>query len=417
MGSIEIVKRGQAELPPELLPFKDELDAMAKEIADTVILSAEKAVAHHAMPERYPMTKNRDALEQHLLKQFRRLDEGRRQRTVARTLEEINRPEGEREAKYGRLARVKFNVPDEVSRQADEVVGGKQEAEESLLSKSAAQPVVAAAPPSPPVVDLQIRLHKVVCIDETGEGLGEVGDDEIYLAGHGTDTLGKTIEIVAFKVGDFNDGTVKNYATPKLLVKLPLQEGFGWPRTFHANLILLEKDQGKIGPVTREIIDKAKAKAKEWLRKKGQELLVAALADPHPLSKMGGLIAALVAGIILPAVLDFVVNYFVSVWEDDWFDPALLRFTVVSVNDQVGLFSVRYQGHGGTYEVIVDALISNPTGATDLTRTLSFRQISDTYFIDKPKSLRGLGSRTVDNFAPPVSGKALMGLAYASTRI
>ena len=61
MNVIQIHQIRRKELPLELQPLKGELDAIVNEISSSVILSAEKAVAHYADPQRYPITDHPEA--------------------------------------------------------------------------------------------------------------------------------------------------------------------------------------------------------------------------------------------------------------------------------------------------------------------------------------------------------------------
>lgn len=101
---------------------------------------------------------------------------------------------------------------------------------------AAATPTTAAAAATP-TDKLEFRITKVICVDETGRPpFGELGNDEIYLSGIAVNAAvvvvnaagepeGKTTKIPAFKVGDFDDGEVKNYSPPKQFVLFNLTEG------------------------------------------------------------------------------------------------------------------------------------------------------------------------------------------------
>lgn len=68
---------------------------------------------------------------------------------------------------------------------------------------------------------INVELRRVRCIDETNFLGSERGQDEIWMSGLTIDESARTGKIRPFKVGDFDDGTVKNFAPGRHLVTYP----------------------------------------------------------------------------------------------------------------------------------------------------------------------------------------------------
>jgi hypothetical protein len=89
----------QIVLEPELLP-------MAQRMLQLVQLAMEKAAAHAADPQRYPMPEGSDSLEGLLLSRFRQLPADRQARAKARAKASLAEPAAMRTQRLGELAKV-----------------------------------------------------------------------------------------------------------------------------------------------------------------------------------------------------------------------------------------------------------------------------------------------------------------------
>ena len=126
----------------------------------------------------------------------------------------------------------------------------------SALASSQARAFSSTSTPT-----LALRIHSVKCLDETGEEWrgGELGSDDIYLAGTIVDESGDTDKVPPFKVGDFDDGDIKRYAPPRVFTTFDLREGTDWPKSYFVTLVLTEKDQGGLADYLNRLIERSES--------------------------------------------------------------------------------------------------------------------------------------------------------------
>ena len=196
---------------------------------------------------------------------------------------------------------------------------------------------------------LRMDLIRVVCIDET-DGLfwpfnTEAGQDEIYLMGTILDGSTNVGEIPPFKVGEFDDGTRKDYSPAKQLLKIDLNSSTEFPKAYFVSLILVEKDQGDLNETLSKIIQKLADESAAWL--------AAAIAG-YVGAAAGGPIAAAIAASVAWAVTKL-VELLKAAWDDDLFTAVTLNVLIpdsqatLDPNSQVfhargpGEYALRYQ--------------------------------------------------------------------------
>lgn len=151
--------------------------------------------------------------------------------------------------------------------------------------------------PTPPKL-IQLRIHKVKCLDETGDW----GDDEIALGGLMIDDLGKTINVAEF------------YASKSFSNRA---------------------DQGvQPAPALRQLT----------ATKNGQKKYFAVAA-----SLMSGLLIGILVGAALTAIFALLASWF----RDDIFEPVSAAFYVPSIESAIVTPPevATYSGHGGRYQV------------------------------------------------------------------
>ena len=114
---------------------------------------------------------------------------------------------------------------------------------------------------------LKFYLHKVKCFDETGSGWGEWGEDEIYCGAVAVDENGQTSSGGLFKVGDFDDGDVRNYGYPgKQLQYFNIHEGGDtFPKIYTLAVSLVEHDFGDLPDWFNKFFNAVKDKVAEYL--------------------------------------------------------------------------------------------------------------------------------------------------------
>jgi hypothetical protein len=199
---------------------------------------------------------------------------------------------------------------------------------------------------------LELRIHKVHCIDETnGQFVEKVGNDEIHLGGTAVDQSGKTHKIAPFLVGaNFDDGESKTFKPPRRFTTFDLREGTDFPKSYFVTFVLFEKDGGGAA----EFINKLLAKVKERV--------IAAIT-----AAVGGFVGASggPVGVAIGAAIGFVVGKVFEALkaaiDDDPFPPKTVSLAITAPDHRFKgkktdspEFIVRFKGNEGLYEVKYD---------------------------------------------------------------
>ena len=100
------------------------LEAIARRVARTVELAAEKAVAHEADPERHPMPAGADSLEALFLARLRQQPPARRLRTVDRMRTRLQAGSQARSARPGEPAAADLRSAVPIAEQVDRLAPG-----------------------------------------------------------------------------------------------------------------------------------------------------------------------------------------------------------------------------------------------------------------------------------------------------
>jgi hypothetical protein len=123
--------------------------------------------------------------------------------------------------------------------------------------------------PQAPHQGLRFHLARVTCFDETGGGWfgAEWGADEIYCGAVAVDENGNTSSGGLFKVGNFDDGDVKDYGYPgKQLQYFNIHEGGDtFPKIYTMAIALVEHDFGDLPDWFNRLLDIVKDKVIEYL--------------------------------------------------------------------------------------------------------------------------------------------------------
>jgi hypothetical protein len=198
---------------------------------------------------------------------------------------------------------------------------------------------------------LQLRIHKVKCLDETDGFLGsEAGDDEIDLGGTTVDETGDTKKVTPFRVGSsFDDGEQVVFSPPRRFAMFNLTEGTAFPKSYFVTLVLAEVDMGGLPDFLNQLLN--------WVKTKVVAALTAAIGGA--IGASGGPIGAII-GAAVGAVVGLVFELFKSIWEDDVFKPATVSVSIPSLNARWSgktdspEGSVTFSGHGGKYQLTYD---------------------------------------------------------------
>ncbi|HYZ87349.1 MAG TPA: tachylectin-related carbohydrate-binding protein, partial [Bryobacteraceae bacterium] len=205
---------------------------------------------------------------------------------------------------------------------------------------------------------LELRIHKVKCLDETNGFLGsEAGADEIDLGGTTVDESGDTEKVDAFRVrSDFEDGVEQIYSPPKQFASFDLKEGTEFPKSYFVTLVLAEIDNGGLPDFLNDLLN--------WVKGKVEAALGAALGAA--IGATGGPVGAII-GTAVGAVTGWVVGLLKSIWEDDIFAPATVSVEIPALSarwsgDETASPEsvVTFEGHGGKYQLTFDWRMFGP---------------------------------------------------------
>ena len=199
---------------------------------------------------------------------------------------------------------------------------------------------------------LQARIRYVHCTQETDEP----GTDSIGLGGLGIDSAGNSVEIPAWRVGEFSQNpphNIKTYQPPRVAAEFDLQTPGAWPRTHVVSLWLAERDWGNFP---------------EWLHDVYQELrgYVKELVEEEY-----GPFAAAIADWVMRKFLQWLM----TAWEDDVYQPITVTCTAPSptawflggsADEDLVL---KWSGHGGEYFVTLNWHL---TGSEELSYSAVF---------------------------------------------
>jgi hypothetical protein len=168
-------------------------------------------------------------------------------------------------------------------------------------------------------------MYWLHCLDETGSGLGEVGADDMQIAGVATGPDGTAVKFGPVDLGQYNDGTWSDWP-PFVLHNFQVDQDDGkWPKGFIVTMILVEKDHGGYSEFVEKVMTKTEEVVKSELTKQGVAWLGAALGSPGgPLGAAVGYIAGLVAAEVVAKVFDAIAEIF----EDDIFKPLTAHLTI-----------------------------------------------------------------------------------------
>jgi len=332
------------------------LRAVAKRVFLTVRLAAEKAVAHHAEPNNFSIAADPESLEQIFLSRFKELRVEKQQAAKAKVISFVKAPPVSRTGVYGDLSSVDLRSATDVEAQVKALAfpANLKFPINHLNSLSTLHgnilPVIPGGLiPQQTTNKLELRIHKVKCIDETG-GWPEWGDDEIYLGGTTVDETGDTKKVSKFHVKDFaKDGDVKNYAPPKQFTWFSLLGGTTWPKSYFVTLVLAEVDMGGLADFLNKLLEKVK-----------EQVVIALVAAGADIGASVGIVGAVI-GAVVGWVVGMVFEWLKSWWSDDIFKPVTVSISIPSLNARWAGGQtdspegwIKWWGHGGTYKLWYD---------------------------------------------------------------
>jgi hypothetical protein len=336
------------------------LRMIAERVARQAELAVEKVAASFSQPADFPLAFDPNSLERFLAARFAALPEIRKQAASARAITRIQASAEERAARLNDLAQIDLSSAAGIDAQVEalpfpDALRFSPERLESLRSSLSPAPAVLMRQMT---ANLEFRIHRVACVDETDGFLGsEAGSDEIDLGGMIVDESGDTEQLAAFRVrSDFDDGEQEIYSPPKVFALFDLTEGTDFPKSYFVTLVLAETDMGGLPDFVSKLVT--------WAKEKVSAAIGTAIGSI--IGASGGPIGAAI-GAAVGAIVGWVFDALVEIWEDDIFKPAILSTTFPSLaarwnGDSVvsPQNTVTFKGHGGEYQVTYDWRIVAP---------------------------------------------------------
>lgn len=333
------------------------LRKLAVRVAREAELAIEKVAANRKDAAKFPLAGDAKSIERILSDRFSALKAEVQDAAATRALQRLGAPTAVRAARFGDLIAIDVHKAIAVDAQARALpFPAALKFPLSHLQTLAQVPTPGLASvglvPQTTTDKLELRIHKVTCLDETNGFLGsEAGDDEIDLGGTTVDESGDAERVTPFRVGSsFDDGESKAFAPPKRFTTFDLTEGTLFPKSYFVTLVLAEVDMGGLPEFINRLLN--------WVKERVIAVLTAAIGAA--IGASGGPIGALI-GTAVGFVVGLVFDLFKSIWEDDIFKPATVWVRIPSLTARWPggqtdgpQHTVTFSGHGGKYELIYD---------------------------------------------------------------
>ncbi len=340
---------------------------VAKRVLHEFLIASEKAVASRAEPAAYKLPRAATAAERIFLGRFAQLDAVLQKAATMRVMSLAKAPQAERARYFDDLSRIDLRGTAAVSDAAKamampatmRMTRAHLEGVGTAPVVLAGGPIIAASELTPVVArglvpaattnKLELRIHKVRCVDETNPEWP--GDDEIAMGGTAVDETGDVHKIAQFTVrNDFDDGEQKVYNPPKRFTMFSLLEGNAWPKSYFVTLVLAEKDMGGFADFLNKLLDAVK--------KRVIEALGAAIGGV--IGSIGGPLMAVI-GAAIGWIVGKIFEWLKAWWSDDVFPPKTVSVSIPSLTARWAGGAtdspngvLRFQAHGGTYDVTYD---------------------------------------------------------------
>lgn len=324
------------------------VQAVAERVVKEFQLAADKVAAHHGEPAKFPMPTGGSAAEHLLAKRFAALAEGQKKEAAGRVAADLTSGSA-RSKRLGDLAKVDLRSPTPVEAQVRSIPFPdrlKFPADDLRKVPATVAPESAQAAAVAPLNKLELRIHRVKCVDETGD----LGADEINAAGVSVDESGDSKKVSAFRVRSFHTGDAQTYAPPRRFTFFSLTESsVQFPRSYFVTLALAEVDWGGFDDFLNELLAKVKT----------QVVAAIAAAIGGAIGSPGGPIGIAI-GIAVGWAVTKIFEYLKSTWRDDLFQPVTVRTLIPSLTSRWSgksdspEYTVEYAGHGGRYQLVYD---------------------------------------------------------------
>ncbi len=209
---------------------------------------------------------------------------------------------------------------------------------------------------------LQFRILKVKCVDETGGRFAEkFGNDEIFLGGHHIMKDGTTTGINPFSVyPHFDDGDVKTFSPPRVFHTFALAANY--PQEFGMGMTLIEKDAGGMVTAVKKIAEKVEVEIKKRLphAQTARTADRAVATDTEGRARALPPLLAYAISLAAPHIIDFVKQVVINAFADDIFQPQHATIEIPSAaftwsgSPNSAAKTVTFKNHSGIYELTYD---------------------------------------------------------------
>lgn len=344
-------------------------------------LSMAKAAAHLSNPGQFPMPESEQTVEHLFLRYLKKRPRQVQQQAMNRFQQMVRENQ---EGQQSEIQRVDLRSREPVQAQLKRT---PLEAKIDFASLLSAQVQTKSATIGKTRFSgVRLRLHQVICVDETDP---EGGHDTILLGGIAYTTTRSATKLTPFFVGKFDedDKKVKKFNPPRILAEYNfpdddvyvtrngLEIPFGWPREYAFIFLLAEQDAGNFFEEFQEIYSKAKDAAVEYAEEEIKQLVgelteeaillfantvlhstgtgAAAGSVAPGIGNIVGAIVGVVAGIVISLIFDLIATWL----EDDLLNPqeifvtvnSPLKTSIVAAEPLVGI-----SGQGGLYHLLCD---------------------------------------------------------------
>jgi hypothetical protein len=361
-----------AQVSPEIVvdEIEDLADPKLRQVAMRVVntfkIAADKAIAHLAEPANYQLPADAQSAEHFFVSYFNKLRPVQRGFVKAKVMPRVKAPEIERARLFGDLAKVNLRLTKPVMMQVKSLpfpaaLRFSKDEMDSLLNRLAGpvhRPLFAATPAAaagaPELDKLELLIHRVRCVGETGTWFEEVfgGADEIDLGGVTVDETGDSKKIRQFRVGEFEERDVVRYNPPRRFTMFNLREGGNnWPKHYYVTLVLSEIDFGGAGDFISNLYDKVKSEVQSALNAAG--IAVGELIG----TAIGGAVG--IIGAAVGFVLGKIIDWIIGALGDEVFPPKTVH---TRIHGLTNLFRgdsaesqprvLKFIGHDGEYHLV-----------------------------------------------------------------
>jgi len=213
---------------------------------------------------------------------------------------------------------------------------------------------------------VELRIHAIKCLKSTKE----VDQDEITLAAikveGSVQATGSKKQLTAkaergdlLNAGKFKAHEHRNYESPRVVARFaPGGPDAGWPRHYHATLLMIERDQAAIGTIVNAAVKSVEKEAKAAVSKAATAAATAALSSITAGAVAGSAVPLIgtAIGAAAGAAVGLAAKEIKQARKDDVFDPVNVQLSLPGFPPTAGEIPgsrkpARFVGFKGAYAV------------------------------------------------------------------